>query len=67
LVDKPTALINAPGRAKHAWASLAETSTVMSARVIPEASITISLEGRTPEAMDIVDDADRSSALRLSH
>ena len=56
LVDKPTALVNASGRAKHAWASLADTLTVMSAHVIPEASITISLEGRTPDAKDIVGD-----------
>ena len=66
LVDKPTALVNASGRAKHAWASLADTLTVMSAHVIREASITISLEGRTPDAKDIVGDADRSSALRLA-
>ena len=47
LIDKPTALVNASGRATHAWASLADTLTVMSAHVIPEASITIPLEGRT--------------------
>jgi NAD(P)H-dependent FMN reductase len=66
LVDKPIALVNASGRAKHAWASLADTLTVMSAHVIPEASITISLVGRTPDAKDIVGDSDRSSALRLA-
>jgi NAD(P)H-dependent FMN reductase len=63
LVNKPIALINASGRAKHAWASLAETLTVMSAHVIPEASVTVSLEGRTLDANGIVGDAERSSAL----
>jgi chromate reductase, NAD(P)H dehydrogenase (quinone) len=63
LVNKPVALINASGRAKHAWASLVETLTVMSARVIPEASITVSLEGRTLDANGIVGDAERSRAL----
>ena len=33
LVDKPVALINASARATHAWESLAETLSVMSAQV----------------------------------
>jgi chromate reductase, NAD(P)H dehydrogenase (quinone) len=45
LVNKPIALVNASRRATHAWASLAETLAVMSARVIPDASITVPLEG----------------------
>ena len=63
LIDKPIALINASARAKHAWASLAETLAVMSARVIPESSITVSLDGRTPDTNAIVEDAGLSSAL----
>ena len=64
LVDKPIALINASGRATHAWASLAETLSVMSAQVIVEASITIPLDGRRLDANGIVHDAELSTALR---
>jgi chromate reductase, NAD(P)H dehydrogenase (quinone) len=64
LVNKPIALVNASRRATHAWASLADTLTVMSARVIPEASITVSLEGGTLDANGIVADAERSRSLR---
>jgi len=64
LVDKRIALINASRRARHAWASLAETLTVMSARVIVDASITIPLDGRGLDANGIVGDAELSTALR---
>jgi chromate reductase, NAD(P)H dehydrogenase (quinone) len=64
LVDKPIALINASGRATHAWASLAETLSVMSAHVIVEASITVPLDGRRLDANGIVEDAELSTALR---
>jgi chromate reductase, NAD(P)H dehydrogenase (quinone) len=63
LVDKPIALINASGRAKHAWAALVETLTVMSAQVISEASITIALEGRSLDADGIAGDTELSIAL----
>lgn len=53
LVDKPVALLNASSRATHAWSSLVETLTVMSARVIPEASITVPVNGTALEARDI--------------
>jgi len=45
LMDKPIALINASGRATLAYASLRETLTTMSGRVIEDASVTIPLEG----------------------
>jgi chromate reductase, NAD(P)H dehydrogenase (quinone) len=64
LVNKPIALINASGRATHAWASLAETLSMMSAQVIVEASITIPLDGRGLDANGILYDADLSTALR---
>jgi len=40
-VGKPVALLNASPRATYAQASLAETITVMSARIVDEASITM--------------------------
>lgn len=44
-IDKPVALLNASPRATHAYASLRETITVMSARVVEAASITLPLLG----------------------
>lgn len=64
LVDKPIALVNASRRATHAWASLAETLAVMTAHVIPGASITVSLDGRRLDETGIVGDAELSTALR---
>jgi len=64
LIDKSIALINASRRATHAWESLTETLTVMSARVIVDASITIPLDGRGLDANGIVGDAEVSTALK---
>jgi NAD(P)H-dependent FMN reductase len=64
LVDKPVALINASSRATHAFASLTETLTVMSARVLSAASITLPLDGRMLDANGIVEDSELSSSLR---
>jgi chromate reductase, NAD(P)H dehydrogenase (quinone) len=64
LEDKPVALVNASPRATHAHASLLETLTVMSAHVVPAASITLPLQGRSLDAYGIVDDRDLSAALR---
>ncbi len=64
LIDKPIALVNASARARHAWVSLAETLAVMSARVIPDASITVPLDGSISDVSGIVADAERSRALR---
>jgi NAD(P)H-dependent FMN reductase len=65
LIDKPIALVNASSRATHAHASLLETLTTMSGRVIPEASITIPLDGAPLDADGIARD-DRLSALLRS-
>lgn len=46
LVDKPVAILTASPMATYAQASLRETITVMSARVITEASLTIPIQGR---------------------
>src|SRR5262249_33454180 len=56
LVDKPVALVNASSRATHAWNSLVETLSVMSARVIREASITVPLNGTGLDAERIASD-----------
>jgi hypothetical protein len=63
LIDKPVALINASASATYAYASLAETVTVMTARLIPEASITVPLSGRRLDAAAMCADATISAAL----
>ena len=62
LIDKPIALINASTRATHALASLRETLTTMSGRVIEDASITVPLDGTALDADGIAKDS-RLSAL----
>jgi chromate reductase len=64
LIDKPVALINTSARATHAWESLARTLLVMSARVLLDASITVPLGGRTPDAESIASDEAIAAALR---
>lgn len=64
LIDKPVALINASARATHAWTSLANTLSVMSARVVHDASITVSLGGRMLDTNAIVADASIATALK---
>jgi NAD(P)H-dependent FMN reductase len=66
LVDKPVALLNASPRSTYAQASLRETITVMSARVIEEASGTVPLLGKNLNETDIVSDQDMSNLVRMS-
>ena len=66
LMDKPIALINASTRATLAYASLRETLTTMSGRVIEDASITIPLEGLRCDANSIAEDVRLSGLLQAS-
>jgi chromate reductase len=66
LMDKPIALINASGRATLAYASLRETLTTMSGRVLEDASVTIPLDGWKGDAAGIAEDACRSELLKAS-
>ena len=61
LVDKPVAMLNASPMATSAQASLRETITVMSARVIAEASLTIPIQGRHLDETGIAADPQFSS------
>jgi chromate reductase, NAD(P)H dehydrogenase (quinone) len=56
LIDKPVAIINAAPHATHAHASLLETITVMSGRIVHDASITVPLAGRKLDAAGIAAD-----------
>ncbi|MBS1913904.1 MAG: NAD(P)H-dependent oxidoreductase [Bacteroidetes bacterium] len=63
LVDKPVAMFNASPRSTYALASLTETLSVMSTRIITEAGTTIQLMGRNLDAEGIAADPELSRAL----
>lgn len=64
--DKPVAVINASQRSTHADAALRLTLQTMSARLIDEASITLPLLGRNPDAAGIAQDPELSAQLRTA-
>lgn len=64
LVDKPVALFNASPRSTFAQASLVETLTVMSAKVMSNASVTLQLLGKPQSVDEITADPGLSAALR---
>lgn len=63
-VDKPVALINASPRAHHAQEALTETLVVMTARMVPEASIALPLLGRKLPEGGMLADVEIADALR---
>ena len=64
LVNKPVAMLNASSRSVYAQSSLTETLTVMSARLIPEATVTLSLLGKGWDEATICADAVAADLLR---
>jgi NAD(P)H-dependent FMN reductase len=64
LYEKPVALFSASPRAGYAQASLVETLTVMSARVVPEACIVVPLLGRNLDENGVISEADLSRVVR---
>src|SRR5215469_6919608 len=64
LYEKPVALFSASPRATFAQASLTVTLSVMSARLISEASITVPLLGKGFDEPKIISDPDLSRTLR---
>lgn len=65
-VNKPVALLNASPMSVHAPASLKEIVTVMSARVIDEASIILSIRGSRLDENGMVSHPEIATALRES-
>jgi len=63
-VHKPVALLNASPRAVHAQAALREIITVMSARLIDEASITVPILGSGLDEEGIVTHPEIAAQLR---
>lgn len=66
LYGKPVALINASPRSTHAQASLIETLSVMTASVVREASITLSLRSNKLDEAAILSDPEICGAIRAS-
>lgn len=64
LYGKPVAILNASPRSVHAQAPLKETLTVMTARIVPEASVTLSLLSNKIDEASILSDPAISQALR---
>ena len=62
-VNNPVALLNASPVSIHATASLKEIITVMSARIVEEASITLPLRGSRLDEQGIVSSPEISTAL----
>ncbi|MBD3884756.1 NAD(P)H-dependent oxidoreductase [Phormidium tenue FACHB-886] len=65
-MGKPIALLNASPRATHAQASLTEIVTVMTGRIVPEASITVPLPGRNLDTTGMVADPEIAEALQTA-
>lgn len=63
LVEKPVALLNTSPRSAFAQASLTETLTVMTARLIPAASIAVPLAGKNLDEAGILADPQLAPAL----
>jgi chromate reductase, NAD(P)H dehydrogenase (quinone) len=64
LVDKPVTIFNASPRGTYAQASLTETLTVMSAKVVPEASVTLQRLGKPVAAGQIVANPGMAAVVR---
>ncbi len=65
-IGKPIALFNASPRAIYATASLTEIVTTMAGRIVPEASLTISLLGKNLDAAGIVANPEISAELKAA-
>jgi chromate reductase, NAD(P)H dehydrogenase (quinone) len=63
VIDKPIGVLNASARSIHADASLRETLRTRSTRIIPGASITISLDGRRLSTEEMAADEAIAEAL----
>jgi NAD(P)H-dependent FMN reductase len=63
---KPVGLLNVSARSLHAHAQLAETLRTMSTNVVPEASITVPLDGRRLDAEAIAATQELADPLRAA-
>lgn len=63
-IDKPAGVINASARSHHADDSVKEVLRTMGFRLLPAASVTISLDGRKLDVDEMAGDAAIARALR---
>lgn len=66
LIYKPVALLNASPRSTYAQAALTETLMVMTAALVPEATIAVPLQGRKLDAEGIASDPGLADPLRAA-
>jgi len=66
ILFKPIGLLNASPRSIHAQASLAETLRTMSTVLVPDASLSLPLDGRRLDAAAIIDLPELADPLRSS-
>jgi chromate reductase len=66
LAGEPVALFNPSARGTYAQASLSETLTVMAARIVPEAAVTLKALGKPISEDSILRDAEISANLRTA-
>ncbi len=65
-IGKPVALFNASPRAIHAQAQLTEIVTTMAGRIVPEASIAVSLLGKNLDVDGILADSNISGEVQAA-
>lgn len=65
-INKPVALFNASPRSTYAIASLTEIITIMSGRIIPEASVTVALREHALDEAGIVAHPELAATLRAA-
>ena len=65
-IEKPVALINASPRSTYAQASLTETITVMTGRIVSEASIAIPLAGKKLDEAGIASHPEIGPPLKIA-
>jgi NAD(P)H-dependent FMN reductase len=63
LYQKPVALVNASLRSTHAQASLTETLTTMTARLVPESCVTVALPSRNLDSSGTCSDPEVARVL----
>ena len=66
LAEKPVALFNPTARGTYAQASLSETLTVMAAKLVPEAAVTLQALGKPISEDSILRDAEMSAKLLIA-
>lgn len=65
-INKPVALFNPSPRSTYAIASLTEIVTIMSGRIVPEASLTVGLREKALDEASVIADVEIGALLRAA-